>query len=178
MTTIITRTGIAAIALALTVSLGGCFAPGGGTPDPVPTETTSVEAGLGVPIRVVQSEGVGELTITNPTWSEVEPSGLPIDSVKGGFLVMDATWTTVEGTTSMIINYNVVENADGEGDQYFFVKDAFAGNDLQVGDTISGQLAFDIGPGPYTFIAYDDFVTDVMASFPFEAEPREGVLWS
>lgn len=179
MTRTLTRIGIAGIALALTASLAGCFGPGGGDPtaDPDPTETTAVEAAIGVPIRVEQSEGVGELTLTNPTWSEEEPSGLAIESVNGGFLTMDATWTTLEGTTSMIILYNMVENAAGEGNPYFYVQTAFEGNGLQVGDTIEGDIAYDIGPGPYTFIVTDDFAQELMR-FTFEAAPRTGPIWN
>ena len=170
-----TRVGIAGIALALTVSLGGC---GGGGPaaDSGPTQTSTVEAGIGVPIRVEQSEGVGELTLTNPTWSEEEPSGLAIESVNGGFLTIDATWTTLEGTTSMIILYNMVENDAGEGNPYFYVQTAFSGTDLQAGDTIEGDLAFDIGPGPYTFIVTDDFAFE-LTRFTFEAAPRTSPIW-
>jgi hypothetical protein len=176
--TTLTRIGRAGIALALIASLSGCFSPGGGEPtaDSDPTEPTVVEAAIGVPIRVEQSEGVGELTLTNATWSEEEPSGLAIESVNGGFLTLDASWTTVEGTTSMIILYNMVENAAGEGNPYFYVQTAFTGNDLQVGDTIEGDIAYDIGPGPYTFIVTDDFAQE-LTRFTFEAEPRSSPIW-
>ena len=178
MPRILVRSAIAGVALALTASLAGCFGAGGGDPavDPAPTASAGVDAGIGVPIRVEQSEGVGELTLTNPTWSEEEPSGLAIESVNGGFLTMDATWTTLEGTTSMIILYNMVENAAGEGNPYFYVQTAFAGNDLQVGDTIEGDIAFDIGPGPYTFLVLDDFAQE-FTRFTFEAEPRTSPIW-
>ena len=172
------RIGIAGIAVALTASLVGCFGPGDRdpAPDPDPVETAAVDAGIGVPIRVEQSEGVGELTLADPTWSEEEPSGLAIPPVNGGYLTLDATWTTLEGTTSMIILYNMVENAAGEGNPYFYVQTAFAGTDLAVGDTIEGDLAFDIGPGPYTFIVTDDFAQELLR-FTFEAQPRPAPIW-
>lgn len=166
-----------AAAVILLGTVAGC-APSAPDAESEPTpEAPVVEAAIGVPIRVEQSEGVGELTLSDPSWSVDEPSGLPVPPQKGGYLVLDATWTTIEGTTSAIINYWGIVDASGtEGDPYFFVEDVFAGNDMTVGETIQGDIAFDTGPGPYVFIVYDDFINEV-ARFTFEAPTREGILW-
>jgi hypothetical protein len=172
------RAGIAGIALVLTASLAGCFGlpgAGGGDPEPIETETETpqVEAGFGVPIRIEQADGVAELTINGATWNEDAPGGLPFVAEQGGYLILDATWTTLEGETSIVANFTMVQDANGVNGGYFtFVERVFAKVGLPAGESITGDIGFDIGAGPYTFIAYDDVIQEV-ARFTFEAEPRE-----
>ena len=163
------------VALALTVSLGGCFAPGpASTPEPTETETAVVEAALGVPIRVEQEKGVAELTIVDATWSTDAPGSLPF-APEGdhGYLIMNATWTTLEGETTIVANYWMVRDPSGtDGVHFLFVDEAFSEIDLPAGQTISGQIGFEISPGPYTFIIFDDRFEEA-GTFTFDAAPRE-----
>jgi len=172
------RVGIAGVALVLTASLAGCFGfPGsGGTAAPEPTETEApvVEAAIGVPIRVEQESGVAELTITNPTFSTDAPGGLPfVPEGDNGYLIMDASWTTIEGETTIVAYYWMVQDPAGvDGVHFLFVDESFAEIDLPAGETVTGQIGFEIAPGPYTFIVYNEGIQEV-ARFTFEAEPRE-----
>lgn len=180
MTRSLLRVGVAGVALVLTASLAGCFGlpgSGGGTaePDPQPTETApAVEAGIGVPIRVEQAGGVGELTIHGATWDLDAPGLLPFEpDGDHGYLVLDATWRTLEGTSTAIVNYWMVQDPAGvDGIHFLFVDRVFAEVDLPEGESISGDIAFEISPGPYTFIVYDDEINEV-ARFSFEAGARE-----
>ena len=177
MTRTTSRLGFAGVALVLTVSLGGCFpfpSSGGGTPEPEPTASSTVEAGVGIPIRVEQANGVGELTIHGATWNEDAPGNLPFVSENGGgYLIIDATWRTLEGTSTIIANFTMVEDPAGNTGEYFlFVERTFAEVDLPEGESVSGDIGFDIGPGPYQFIVYDEGIREI-ARFELVAEPRE-----
>jgi hypothetical protein len=132
------------------------------------------EPGLGVPIRVQQDDGVGEMVVHGATWNEDAPGGLPFVPPPGnGYLIIDATWTTLEGETSMVANFWMVRDANGVDGVYFlFVEREFSEIDLPAGESISGDIGFEIGPGPYTFVMRDDWVQEV-ATFEFEAGPRE-----
>jgi hypothetical protein len=163
----------AAVVLA---ALSGCFAGPAVEPTPAATETfVQPEPGVGVPIRVVQRDGVGELTIENPTFNQDAPGVLPfVPEGDRGYLLMDATWTTVEGKSSIVANYWIVRDSAGvDGIHFFFVDETFSEIDLPAGESITGQIAFEIAPGPYTFIVFDDNIQEV-ARFTFEAGPREG----
>jgi hypothetical protein len=172
------RLALAGLSVAILTVLTGCFAPGP-QPDPSPAPTTPesteviTDAGFGVPIRVTQDGGVGELVIESATYGpDDQLADFDFEALKGGFLIVRATWTTIEGETAMIALYVGAEDVNGaEGDRDIFVNELFAVEDQRAGETLSGELKFDIGPGPHTIIVYDD-QAQVVARFPIEAAPQ------
>ena len=66
----------------------------------------------------------------------------------------------------------VQDPSGADGAYHLFVDEALSGVDIPAGETVTGQIGFEIAPGPYRFILYDEGIQEI-ASFTFEAEPRE-----
>ncbi|MGW9269428.1 MULTISPECIES: DUF2510 domain-containing protein [Microbacterium] len=132
---------------------------------------TVVEGSLGDPITVTQMSGSAELTITSATWGTT--NGSDFEATNGGYLVIDLTWETLEGTTYVNPLYFSVETAEGaEGDYDIFGDATLESSELPAGETTQGTVSFDVAQsGSYVVIVSDELFQEV-ARVTVEATAR------
>ena len=150
-------TASTAIALALT----GCSAGTNGTgTDPAATSASTASATpgpqLGQPFEVKQNDGTAKITIESATYGTSLGGVLDTPAKNGGYLILDVLWETSTGTSSPNPLYVKAKDASGhEGTIAIGVDNALASGDVPVGDKARGNVAFDIGAGPYTIVVTD-----------------------
>ncbi|MEO5534140.1 MAG: hypothetical protein ABIR17_03310 [Pseudolysinimonas sp.] len=168
------------IAAAAILLIGGCsapsaFTPGGAQPQtPVAAEPiTPTGPQLGQPFEVKQNDGTAKITIVSATYGDSLGGGAfdsPADN--GGYLILDVLWETSEGVSSSNFFYFSVKDAEGrEGDLSIFVNDPLGAGDVPAGDKSRGNVAFDIGAGPYTVIVTNQMLQEDKR-LTIEATPR------
>ncbi|MFB2585681.1 DUF2510 domain-containing protein [Herbiconiux liukaitaii] len=160
------------------------------TPEPVPvlpTEAPSIEPSpetstepspggeelqIGVPIELVQSGGVAQITILRATYGPTTGSDFDIPASNGGYLILDVLWETSEGVTSSNPFYFDAKDANGvQGGYAIALQTPLGSGDVPVGDRSTGQVGYDIGPGPYTVTILDELLQE-QARLTVEATPR------
>ncbi|OAN37427.1 DUF2510 domain-containing protein [Microbacterium sp. H83] len=112
-----------------------------GTTDDGTTGGEVAEGTLGEPVIVQQMGGTAEVTITNATWTTDDGSGVP--STNGGYVVLEATFTGIDGTSSVSPLFMGIETAEGTEGEYDFV-DGILSEQITAGQTVSGTLTFDV----------------------------------
>lgn len=164
-------------AVVLAAALAGCATAGSpsetSSASPDPDEIVVTDAGYGDPIRVPQTTGVGELVIESATYGpDDEIPDFDVPAVNGGYLIVRATWTTLEGVTAMNGFFVLARDAAGsDGVRDIFVNEVFAVTDQPVGASIRGEMKWDIGAGPQTLVVLDD-ASQVIAEVTVEATPK------
>jgi hypothetical protein len=182
------RFALTATVAGLALMLTGCFLPmrpgsdtpntpgNPGNPQPestapaVPAAPTGPE--IGTPFEVTQNDGTASITVVSATYGPTLDGPFEIEAENGGFLILDILWETSEGVSSPNPFYFKVKDPDGrEGDFAIFVDDALPSGDVPVGDRSRGNVAFDIGPGPYIVIVTDQILQEA-ARLTVTATPR------
>jgi hypothetical protein len=164
-------------ALALALSLAGCAgdssAPsstssdsaGGAAASPSPDSDSgsgsdsgaAADLQFGQPFEVTQSQGTVKMTVFSATYGPTMPGGDLIAAEKGGFLVLDVEFEATQGVGDANPFYLAVTSGDGQdGDPGIGAPDALSAGPLQTGETSRGNVAFDVGAGPYTLVVTDD----------------------
>lgn len=148
-------------------------------PDPLPTSDTGtddgtdegtddgtaptdvVEGSMGEPVTVTQLSGTGEVTVNSASWSATNDSGF--DPTNGGFLLIDLTWETLDGTTYVNPLYFSVETAEGAAGDYDIFGDAtLESSELPAGQSTQGTVSFDVAQsGSYVIIITDELLQEV-----------------
>ncbi|WP_286276523.1 hypothetical protein [Naasia aerilata] len=186
-------------ALALALSLAGCAGTSSGTsatsPEPAaaggagstPSDASDSDPGshsasdsgaaaqelqLGQPFEVKQSQGTVQMTVFSATYGPTMPGGDLIPAEKGGFLVLDVEFLATEGVGDANPFYLAVKSADGQdGEAGLGAPDALSAGPLQTGESSRGNVAFDVGAGPFTLIVTDDMSANPVA-YSLTASPR------
>ncbi len=144
-------------------------------PDPIPTSDTGTDEGtdesappadvaegsMGEPVTVQQMSGTGEVTVNSATWSPTNDSGF--DPSNGGYLLVDLTWKTLDGTTYVNPLYFSIETAEGAPGDYDIFGDAtLESSELPAGQTTQGTVSFDVAQsGSYVIIITDELLQEV-----------------
>lgn len=120
-----------------------------------------VEGTMGEAVTVTQLSGSGEVTVKSATWTTSDGSSIP--ATNGGFVVLDITWTGVEGTSYVNPIYFGIETAEGvEGAYDFFADGQLSSEELAAGQSVDGTVTFDVAQsGSYTVIVKDEMLQDV-----------------
>ncbi|MFT4137002.1 hypothetical protein [Microbacterium sp.] len=128
---------------------------------------------MGVPFEVKQSDGVAQVTIVSATYgAPPDLGGISISADNGGVLILDVLWETTEGTTSANPMYIDAKDAEGrEGSIAIGVDSALGSGDVPTGDKMRGNVAFDIGAGPY-IVTVSDTLLQEAARLTVEATAR------
>ncbi|WP_091225770.1 DUF2510 domain-containing protein [Microbacterium sp. 3J1] len=130
-----------------------------GTDDGTP-DAEIVEGTLGEPVTVTQMGGTAEVTITSATWKTDDGSGVP--STNGGFVVLEATWTGIDGTSSVSPLFLGIETAEGAEGEYDYFVDGLLSEQVTAGQTVSGTLTFDVAQSSsYTVVLLNELLQDV-----------------
>lgn len=131
-----------------------------GSEDGGTTPTDIVEGAMGEPVTVTQIEGTAEVTITSATWKTEDGSGVP--TTNGGYVVIDATWIGVDGTSSISPLFVEIEAEDGSEGDYDYYVDGLLSEQVTAGQTVSGTLTFDVAQSPsYTVVLLDELLQEV-----------------
>lgn len=146
------------------------------TASPKPTgeapATESPTPGLGIPLEIKQSDGVAKVTIVSATYGPSLGGPFDIEPDNGGYLILDVKWETASGVSSANPLYFSAKTTEGrEGDIALGVDEALGSGDVPVGDVSRGNVAYDIGDGPYVIIVKDQLLQEV-ARLNVEATPR------
>lgn len=118
------------------------------------------EGTIGDTVTLTLLGGSGEITVTDARWATTDGSDIP--STNGGYVILETTWTGIEGTTAANPLFTSLETADGvEGDLDFFVTGA-PNELLEPGQTVSGPITFDIVQSEsYVFAVTDEAGRDI-----------------
>ena len=129
------------------------------------------EGTMGEPVTIAQMSGTGELTITSASWGT--SNGSDFEATNGGYLVIDLTWETLDGTTYVNPLYFSVETAEGtEGDYDIFGDATLEAGELTAGQTTQGTVSFDVAQsGSYVVVVTDELLQEV-ARVTVEATAR------
>ncbi len=146
-------------------------------PDPIPTTDTDTgtdegtdegttptdvaEGGMGEPVTVQQMSGTAEVTVNSAVWSATNDSGF--DPTNGGYLLVDLTWETLDGTTYVNPLYFSIETAEGTAGDYDIFGDAtLESSEQSAGDTTQGTVSFDVAQSSsYVIIITDELLQEV-----------------
>lgn len=133
----------------------------GSTDEGTSGSTGETEGALGDPITVNQVSGTAEVVITSATWSTT--NGSSFEAANGGYLAIDLTWETVDGTTFVNPLYFTVETAEGaEGDFDIFSDQMLEADELSAGESTQGIVSFDVAQSAsYTVIITDELMQEV-----------------
>lgn len=191
------RIPIVVAALAIALSLAGCSggnptstasstSTGGGdaaAPSEAATDTDSgsgsdagsgdaQELQIGQPVEVKQSEGTAKVTILSATYGPSMPGG-DVEPVKhGGVLMLDVQYETADGVADANPLYFTIKSADGQdGELGLGAPDAISAGQLQPGEVRRGNIAFDVGAGPFFLKFWDDMLSGGTV-YTFDASPR------
>lgn len=124
-----------------------------------PTEVA--EGSMGEPVTVKQLGGTGEITVNSASWSATNNSGF--DPTNGGYLLVDLTWETLDGTTYVNPLYFSIETSDGTAGDYDIFGDAtLESSELPAGQSTQGTVSFDVAQsGSYVIIITDELFQEV-----------------
>ncbi|WP_350351945.1 DUF2510 domain-containing protein [Microbacterium sp. A8/3-1] len=166
---------IAAIVTVVVVGLAFANQIEDAIPDPISTSDTGTDEGtdesappadvaegsMGEPVTVQQMSGTGEVTVNSATWSPTNDSGF--DPSNGGYLLVDLTWKTLDGTTYVNPLYFSIETAEGAPGDYDIFGDAtLESSELPAGQTTQGTVSFDVAQsGSYVIIITDELLQEV-----------------
>lgn len=125
------------------------------------TPADVAEGVLGEPVTVAQMSGSAEMTITSATWSATNDTSF--EPSNGGYLVIDVSWETLDGTSYVNPLYFSVETADGtEGDLDIFGDATLEGGELTAGQSTQGTVSFDVAQSSsYVVIVTDELMQEV-----------------
>ncbi len=131
-----------------------------GTTDDGTGSVQAAEGTIGDVVPLTLLGGSGEITVTAARWATTDGSDIP--STNGGYVILETTWTGIEGTTAANPLFTSLETADGvEGDLDFFVTGA-PNELLDPGQTVSGPITFDIAQSEsYVFVVTDEAGRDI-----------------
>jgi hypothetical protein len=120
-----------------------------------------VEGTLGQPVTVTQLSGSGEVTVNSATWATSDGSSIP--ATNGGFVILDVTWTGIDGTSYVNPIYFGIETAEGTDGTYdFFADGQFGSEELAAGESVDGTVTFDVAQSAsYTVIVTDELLQEV-----------------
>lgn len=116
-----------------------------GTDDGTTDEGTTgevAEGTLGEPVTIAQMGGTAEVTVTSARWTTDDGSGVP--TTNGGFVVLEATWTGIDGTSSVSPLFLGIETAEGTEGEYDYFVDGLLSEQITAGQTVTGTLTFDV----------------------------------
>jgi hypothetical protein len=127
-----------------------------------PTEEAPAEAEVGQPFAVDMGDGnVAQITIVSAEYTDTVSEDFATEADNGGYLLLDVLWETAEGTTTANPLYIAARDAEGrEGGITVFVDDQLGSGEVPAGDRLRGNVAFDIGAGPYTVIIRDQLLQE------------------
>ncbi|WP_449408592.1 DUF2510 domain-containing protein [Microbacterium maritypicum] len=120
-----------------------------------------VEGTMGEAVTVTQLSGSGEVTVNSATWATSDGSSIP--ATNGGFVILDVTWTGVDGTSYVNPIYFGIETAEGTDGTYdFFADGQFGSEELAAGESVNGTVTFDVAQSTsYTVIVTDELLQEV-----------------
>lgn len=125
--------------------------PAPATPAPAPPPSAPPAApGVGEAVTVDQGDGnVAKVTIMGATYTQEAGRFMgPPDN--GGYLILDVLWETQTGTTKVNPLYFNAKSAEGrQGDAGLGVDGQIGAADVPAGDLLRGNVASDVGPGPW-----------------------------
>jgi len=112
---------------------------------------------LGAPFSVKQFDGTAQITVVGATYGPSLGGPLDLTPSNGGYLVLDVLWETSTGVSSANPLYFRAKDGQGREGTFaiFGVPSQLGAGSVPVGDKSRGNVAFDIGPGPYTVSVVD-----------------------
>jgi hypothetical protein len=142
-----------------------------GTPQPrvtrasqSPEPTTSAQAsggGIGTSVSFRTRNGSGTVTVTKATWVD---NGLLEPTEGQQYLIVDLTLTGVSGAVTTGPFFASVVDADSENHMLSIgaaLDNQLSMRTLKPGEVNTGQIAFELEPGPVTFQVLDELLEPV-----------------
>lgn len=155
---------IITLAAAAVLLLAGCATPAPAPaqqPDPPVVAVTTAAATtkahvVGESVELKGKASTSNVTITSATYSTEPLNKWDSGPRKGGYLILEVLWETVEGTADVNPLLFNAKDATGlqQGPQLGMTGgEGLAAADVPAGDKLRGKVVMDIGPGPWVVTA-------------------------
>jgi hypothetical protein len=123
-------------------------------------------------VKVTMFAGnTAEITLNDRFYTPTISTDPSLTPVNGGFLILDLTWKTTEGTTTPNPLYFLAVDGAGKEGQRVYLDKEFPSDELAPGQSSRGQLAFDVDitKGPVD-VKIENEMGDEVAAFTLTAK--------